>query len=65
MPKAHAAARVRRSWRTPDALWAQIAPLLPQEIAAGPGASLRQLVIVRPVPPRRVPVCGTPAATGT
>ena len=29
MPKARAAGRVRRSWRTPDALWAEIAPLLP------------------------------------
>ena len=29
MPQADAAARVRRSWRTPDALWAQIEPLLP------------------------------------
>ena len=29
MPQAQAAARVRRSWRTPDALWAEIAPLLP------------------------------------
>ena len=33
MPKVQVAARVRRSWRrswrTPDALWAQIAPLLP------------------------------------
>ena len=29
MPKARAAGRVRRGWRTPDALWAEIAPLLP------------------------------------
>ena len=29
MPKARTAPRMRRSWRTPDALWAQIAPLLP------------------------------------
>ena len=29
MPKARPAARVRRSWRTPDALWAEIEPLLP------------------------------------
>jgi transposase len=30
MPKARPAVRVRRRWRTPDALWAQIAPLLPR-----------------------------------
>jgi transposase len=29
MPKPQAAVRVRRAWRTPDALWAQIEPLLP------------------------------------
>ena len=29
MPKASPTARVRRSWRTPDALWAQLEPLLP------------------------------------
>ena len=29
MPKAPTTARVRRSWRTPDALWAQVEPLLP------------------------------------
>ena len=29
MPKVRIPARVRRSWRTPDALWAQIEPLLP------------------------------------
>jgi transposase len=29
MPKTRTAPRMRRSWRTPDALWAQIAPLLP------------------------------------
>ena len=29
MPTSRAAVRVRRSWRTPDALWAEIAPLLP------------------------------------
>ncbi len=29
MPAARVAVRARRSWRTPDALWAQIAPLLP------------------------------------
>ena len=29
MPKARPAARVRRDWRTPDALWAEIEPLLP------------------------------------
>jgi transposase len=29
MPKPRAVPRVRRAWRTPDALWAQIAPLLP------------------------------------
>ena len=30
MPKARPAVRVRRSWRTPDARWTQIAPLLPR-----------------------------------
>ena len=29
MPKSRTAARVQRRWRTPDALWAQIEPLLP------------------------------------
>ena len=29
MPRSQATAGGRRSWRTPDALWAQIAPLLP------------------------------------
>jgi transposase len=29
MPKPRAVPRVRRPWRTPDALWAEIAPLLP------------------------------------
>jgi len=29
MPKTRTAPRMRRSWRTPDALWARIAPLLP------------------------------------
>ena len=29
MPKSRAAVRARRSWRTPNALWAEIEPLLP------------------------------------
>ncbi len=29
MPKSRIAARLRRSWRTPDVLWAEIEPLLP------------------------------------
>jgi transposase len=29
MPKGRMPVRVRRAWRTPDALWAQIQPLLP------------------------------------
>ena len=29
MPKLRTPVRVRRAWRTPDALWAEIAPLLP------------------------------------
>ena len=29
MPKSRTRARARRVWRTPDALWAEIAPLLP------------------------------------
>jgi transposase len=29
MPKLRTRMRVRRAWRTPDALWAEIAPLLP------------------------------------
>ena len=29
MPKPRTGVRVRRAWRTPDALWAQIEPLLP------------------------------------
>ena len=33
MPKARSAGRVRRSWHTPDALWAEIAPLVPPRTA--------------------------------